>query len=448
MACLSELLWAKQETSGLTKEEHAIARGGLEQIAGLQLWLETETHWTAMPFWQRLTWTAFAPFYLYRTAQKWDTNLTAVLEHLRHIACLHLTMETVDKAVFMRWLEQPTCRTVSPSLLLRDKFQLDLAEVSHRFWGLILKDTPIEARYARWINTSTEICPGDKEEVIYWHMSSAFIQPLDTDEMIDLPNTTGVDLETSRLLHDRVEIVEHFNRLKAAVQSCGQIGCNSDLKSQTRFQPQVLEQKPSLLPHTSLNNTFHMDHADVDVAPGLGMKTEELEMHKPIVHIPDRHSQTLSQIIQKELSKSQRPEDSVSVALLKKLDGEQPEQTKAPEWFERAHQIISASLPREDFRALTTDESEFVLIFRDLDRTEVTTLIRELLETIQRNDTRYREFPSATLLPSDGIYIAGVATVVCPVPSFTASQLIEAAWRCLSATETQGIGGLKSIQVF
>jgi hypothetical protein len=99
--------------------------------------------------------------------------------------------------------------------------------------------------------------------------------------------------------------------------------------------------------------------------------------------------------------------------------------------------------------AFLSSAGELLLTVRDIDRGEVTNLIREAMEELlavkPRSANSARSFPGS---PTPLRHYAGIAAVDSPAAGFAAEQLVAAAFRCLEAAQRQSKAAIKSIEVF
>ena len=105
---------------------------------------------------------------------------------------------------------------------------------------------------------------------------------------------------------------------------------------------------------------------------------------------------------------------------------------------------LQASLDHRKMYGFYTTDGDLALIMEDVDRSEVTLLVRKVIETeaiVEDEDTR--------LLDQAGLPLySGIACVQSPSKSFRLDQLIESAWRCLEASLRQPPGAVKSIEAY
>ncbi len=95
-------------------------------------------------------------------------------------------------------------------------------------------------------------------------------------------------------------------------------------------------------------------------------------------------------------------------------------------------------------RGFLSDCGDLALVFEHLDRNDLTNLIRNVLEDVAQTAQ-----PSSRLVEASKIgLVAGIACVESPSKRFKIDQLIEASWRCLTAAKNQGLGSVKSIEVY
>lgn len=95
-------------------------------------------------------------------------------------------------------------------------------------------------------------------------------------------------------------------------------------------------------------------------------------------------------------------------------------------------------------RGFVTGNGELALIVEDTDRNELTQIIREAVDKMTRVAAL-----TVDMIERPSIALAsGIACVTSPSKSFKIDQLVQAAWRCLTAAESQGAGAVKSIEVY
>ena len=105
---------------------------------------------------------------------------------------------------------------------------------------------------------------------------------------------------------------------------------------------------------------------------------------------------------------------------------------------------LQSSLEHRKMYGFYTTDGDLALIMEDVDRTEVTAFVRQVVEqeaVVDDGETR--------LLDQAGLPLfSGIACVNAPSKSFRLVQLIESAWRCLDASLRQPPGAVKSIEVY
>ncbi len=99
--------------------------------------------------------------------------------------------------------------------------------------------------------------------------------------------------------------------------------------------------------------------------------------------------------------------------------------------------------------AFLTSEGELLLCLLDLERNEMTTLVRHgLVEVLTGRPVDDCDGNMLARVNVPARYHAGIASTSAPGAGFTAEQLIEPAVRCLSAASRHGKASIKSIEVF
>jgi len=99
--------------------------------------------------------------------------------------------------------------------------------------------------------------------------------------------------------------------------------------------------------------------------------------------------------------------------------------------------------------AFLTSDGELLLCLLDLERNEMTSLVRHgLVEVLTGQQVDDSEGSVLAKVNVPARYHAGIACTSSPGAGFTAEQLIEPAVRCLSAASRHGKASIKSIEVF
>jgi hypothetical protein len=110
------------------------------------------------------------------------------------------------------------------------------------------------------------------------------------------------------------------------------------------------------------------------------------------------------------------------------------------------HQLFDISEGRVGERGFLSDAGALVIVVEGMDRSEVTTLVREAIQGTCQAWFGDAAAPPPALPP--GTWCAGISSVVIPNKRFRFEQLPQAAWRCLEAARKQGPGAVKSLEVF
>jgi hypothetical protein len=97
-----------------------------------------------------------------------------------------------------------------------------------------------------------------------------------------------------------------------------------------------------------------------------------------------------------------------------------------------------------DIRGFMSPEDDLAMLVEDMDRPEVTAVVREALQKASIAHQVFNELAAESTIP----LIAGIAFVASPARSFHLKQLIDAAWKCLDAAGNQGAGSVKSIECY
>ncbi len=97
-----------------------------------------------------------------------------------------------------------------------------------------------------------------------------------------------------------------------------------------------------------------------------------------------------------------------------------------------------------DIRGFMSPEDDLAMLVEDMDRPEVTAVVREAIQKASVAHQDFNELAAESTIP----LIAGIAFVASPARSFHLKQLIDAAWKCLDAAGNQGAGSVKSIECY
>lgn len=117
-------------------------------------------------------------------------------------------------------------------------------------------------------------------------------------------------------------------------------------------------------------------------------------------------------------------------------------------WQQRLVNNLADHPDIEQPSAFITSDGELLLCILDLDRSEVTRILREGLDEViggissqPTGDDLVKHTPSAR-------YFCGIASTDSPTAGMTPEQMIEATCRCLKAANAQGKSTIKSIEVY
>lgn len=117
-------------------------------------------------------------------------------------------------------------------------------------------------------------------------------------------------------------------------------------------------------------------------------------------------------------------------------------------WQQRLVNNLADHPDIEQPSAFITSDGELLLCILDLDRSEVTRILREGLDEViggispeSTGDDLVKHTPSAR-------YFCGIASTDSPTAGMTPEQMIESTCRCLKAANAQGKSTIKSIEVY
>jgi hypothetical protein len=177
-----------------------------------------------------------------------------------------------------------------------------------------------------------------------------------------------------------------------------------------------------------------------------------LESHPDIIEIRSSNDPELARNLDVHLQRCRERSGSLALVVVRckadeKTTSSGPSGTPKGVLTSWQLDIISAlqsSLEHRKMYGFHTTDGEIALIMEDVDRSEVTALVRKVIEqeaVVDDHETR--------LLDQAGLPLySGIACVHAPSKSFRLAQLTESAWRCLDASTRQPPGSVKSIEVY
>lgn len=122
-----------------------------------------------------------------------------------------------------------------------------------------------------------------------------------------------------------------------------------------------------------------------------------------------------------------------------------PKPQDAIPWWQTAWlQCMGAALDSTHPRGFVTESGDIGILYRDLDRTELSQRVREAFDKMHKVLVATKCLAENRPAPLN----AGIATVHAPAKSFSMQHLMDATWRCLGNAASQGHAAVKSIEVY
>jgi hypothetical protein len=308
----------------------------------------------------------------------------------------------------------------------------------------------------------------------YWTIASQWIQQR---EAISIP----ADLAVGAVSWPRLR--NHWNELSAylldgdrSAQGNGeslakQIKAEQIDKSQINSNASVafVEAQSTVATHTVVTNLETANVASASVAPkedtsGVVLDSETVKSttkianepvvnsHPDIIEIRSSNDPELARNLDVHLQRCRDRSGSLALVVVrckteeKAITAGQSGQPKGSltSWQLDMISALQSSLEHRKMYGFHTTDGEIALIMEDVDRSEVTSLVRKVIEREAVVDDH-----ATRLLDQAGLPLySGIACVHAPSKSFRLAQLTESAWRCLDASTRQPPGSVKSIEVY
>jgi hypothetical protein len=166
-----------------------------------------------------------------------------------------------------------------------------------------------------------------------------------------------------------------------------------------------------------------------------------------IVEVRSASDPKLVEAFSEQLAQCRRRGGSMALLITKSLPtDENGTSVTVPDeiWQTRFMELAREASETDQLRCFQTRENELAIIIEDLDRPEVAAIARECLDNASIVHRDSNQLATKTELS----LAVGISYVALPARSFSVEQLMDSAWRCLSAAEKQGSGSIKTIEVF
>jgi hypothetical protein len=173
-----------------------------------------------------------------------------------------------------------------------------------------------------------------------------------------------------------------------------------------------------------------------------------------IAEIRSHNDPVFVNVIRRQISKCRTEDRALALVSMVVLPEDGNEQHAVREngltlWQQRLVNWLADHPHVVEPHAFLTSEGELLLCLLDLERNEMTSLVRHgLVEVLTGQQVDDSEGSVLAKVNVPARYHAGIACTSSPGASFTAEQLIEPAVRCLSAASRHGKASIKSIEVF
>ena len=154
----------------------------------------------------------------------------------------------------------------------------------------------------------------------------------------------------------------------------------------------------------------------------------------------------LTDSLENFLQQVRQEQSSLSLVVVKRRNrpsDSDPAGTTIENWQSRFLDCLISESETRELQGFTTDHGELVLIYSDIDRTDLSFWIRESFAKMNAASERW-----SMTQPDTEPLVAGIAMANGPSRSFRINQLIDGAWRCMEGAEIQGIHAVKTIQVY
>ena len=167
------------------------------------------------------------------------------------------------------------------------------------------------------------------------------------------------------------------------------------------------------------------------------------------VEIRSANDPQLEKTLDIQLQRCSDEHGSMALVVIKVIEHpdqpqKRPSDHRLPKWQETVIERLRIATDGQTTRGFICDAGELALIIDDLDRNEVSAVIREILEAASLPHNAASSMVEMPRIP----IVCGIACVASPSKRFQIDQLIQSAWRCLDAAKLQGPGAVKSIEVF
>ncbi len=294
------------------------------------------------------------------------------------------------------WMNHP------PSVALEATFKVDLCELANAFASEATNDStaPFDRSCRR---ISKDRCIGYWSIVQQWSNSTTHLR---------IPS----QLSIGKVLWPKVR--EHWTRLSLTL---------SENQTDTNTPTSATIQSESNI-----------------ASAGRGIASDD-----DFIEIRNSNDPQLAKTLDIQLQRCREAHGSMSLVVVKVVEQHEQFTNRAsehrlPQWQETAIEHLRAATDGQSTRGFQSQAGELTLVIDDLDRNEVSAIMREVLEVASQSHDAASSMIDNPRIP----IVCGIACVSSPSKRFQIDQLIHSAWRCLDAAKLQGPGTVKSIEVF
>lgn len=381
----------------------------VQGVATALQWLHQSSEWCKHTCFSMLTLHSLLPIYLTSTRDSWEKSLGLSLHLLRKTACLSQWCKALEDPCIFDWLHHQERLLIHPQISMERSFCLSLPKMNHAFWEWHDKGFSVRALNT----TATEDSIRDSA---YWSIALQLSRR-------EAKPTSPPDLKIGEVSWEK--ILRHWEKL-------------NDSLSKT------VSRRPS--PVLDLANAMQAKAAPPQTTTNYPMSSPRCNSDDRLIEIECCEDPKLTDSLETFLQQVRQEQSSLSLVVVKRLNrpsDSETANTTIDHWQSRFLDCLISESETRELKAFTTVRGELVLVYTDIDRTDLSFWIRESFAKMNAASERW----SMTQTDAEPI-VAGIAMANGPSRSFRINQLIDGAWRCMEGAEIQGIHAVKTIQVY
>ncbi|MBU6172655.1 MAG: hypothetical protein KGQ60_02570 [Planctomycetes bacterium] len=372
-------------------------------------WLYESSEWHKHTCFSMLTLHSLLPIYLTSTRDSWEKSLGLSLHLLRKTACLSHWCKALEDHCIFDWLHHQERLLIHPQISMERSFRLSLQKMNHAFWEWYDKGFSVRALNA----TATEDSVRDSA---YWSIALQLSRG-ETKPTLP-PNLKIGDVSWEKILR-------HWEKLNDALSK-------------------TVSRQPSPVP--DLSNAMQVKGATPQTTTNHPVSSPRCNSDDRLVEIQCYEDPELTDSLETFLQQVRQEQSSLSLVVVKRLnrptDSDTPN-TTIKNWQSRFLDCLISESDTRELKGFTTDGGELLLVYCDIDRTDLSFWIRESFAKINASSESW-----SMTQPDIEPLVAGIAMANGPSRSFRINQLIDGARRCMEGAEIQGIHAVKTIQVY